>query len=236
MRLKKSEQILIGAAAVLIGFLFVVLLKTQTVWGIQQENQAAALPSLIQTEMENQQLAIENETLRSELEKYFQGKSASELLNQQLQEAKMNAGLVDITGPGIRITLDDSKQTVLEDENINLFVIHEEYIRDIFNALWNGGAEAIAVNRQRVMTNTEVFCSGSYIQINGTRQMPPYIIEAIGDTNALNSALNFYGWFKLGDLQEQNGIVRQLETIDSITIPKGRLRAYYYAEPVKEVI
>ena len=236
MKLKKSEQFLMGSAAVLIGFLFVVLLKTQTVWGLQQEIQAAAVPSLVQTEMENQQLAIENETLRAELEKYFQGKSASELVNQQLQEAKMNAGLVDVTGPGIRITLDDSQQTIPENENINLFVIHEEYIRDIFNALWNGGAEAIAVNRQRVTANTEVFCSGSYIQINGTRQMPPYIIDAIGDTVALNSALNFYGWFKLGDLQEQNGIIRKLETIENITIPKGKMRSYYHAEPVKEVI
>ena len=236
MKLKKSEQLLMGMAALFIGFLFVVLLKTQTAWGIQQESQDAAVPSLVQTELENQQLVLENENLSLELDRYFQGKSATELVYLQLQEAKMNAGLVDVTGPGVRITLDDSSRMIIANDDINLFVIHEEYIRDIFNALWNGGAEAIAVNGQRVMTNTEVFCSGSYIQINGTRQMPPYIIEAIGDTNALNSALSFYGWFRLGDLQEQNGIVRKLEAVETITIPKGKLRPYYHAEPVKEEI
>jgi len=234
MKLKRSEQLLLGTAAALIGFLFVILLKTQTVWGIQQASQEAVFPSLVQTDLENQQLSLENEKLRAELEKYFQGKTASELVTQQLQEAKMNAGLVEVTGPGIRITLDDSKEPVQAGENLNLYVIHEDYIRDIFNALWNGGAEAIAVNGQRVMTNTEVFCSGSYIQINVTRQMPPYVIEAIGETNTLISALNFYGWFKLGSLQEQSGITRKLETVEEIVIPKGHLRAYYHAEPVKE--
>jgi len=234
MKLKIKEQFLMGIAMALIGFLFIILLKTQTVWGIQQKAEAAAVPSLVQTELENQQLSMENENLYAELEKYYQGKSASELLNQQLQEARMNAGLVTVTGSGIRITLDDSKDAVPEFENRNLYVIHEEYIRDILNALWNGGAEAIAVNNQRVMANTEIFCSGSYIQINGTRQMPPYLIEAVGDANALTSALNFYYWFRLGDLQEQNGITRRLETMTNIVIPKGNLRAYQYAEPVKE--
>lgn len=234
MKLEKREQFLLGSACILIGFLFVILVKTQVVVGKQQESQNAAVPSLIQTEQENQKLADENEKLILELEKYAQGKSASELANQQLQEAKANAGLVRVQGPGLRITLDDSKNVVPEGENGNLYVIHEEYIREIFNALWNGGAEAIAVNGQRVTTYTEVFCSGSYIQINGTRQMAPYVIEAVGDTDTLKLALNFYGWFRLGDLQEQNGITRKLETLNEIVIPKGKLRAYYHAEPVKE--
>jgi uncharacterized protein YlxW (UPF0749 family) len=196
--------------------------------------QEAAVPSLIQTEQENQQLSVENEKIQLELVKYAQGQSASTLANQQVQEAKMNAGLVGVSGQGVRITLDDSKRVVKEQEDPMLFVIHEQYIREIFNALWNGGAEAIAVNGQRVTTNTEVFCGGSYIQINGTRQMPPYVIEAIGDTNTLSAALNFYGWFKLGDLQQQNGINRKLEVLSKVVIPAGKLRDYHYSEPVKE--
>jgi len=116
-----------------------------------------------------------------------------------------------------------------------LFLIHEQYIRGIFNALWNGGAEAIVINGQRVTTDTEVYCSGSYIQINGTRQMPPYVIEAIGDESALSGALNFYGiWIELGDLQKQNGLTRKPEVLSKVVIPAGNLRDYHFAEPVKE--
>jgi len=235
MQMDKRERSLLGLASVLLGFLFIILLKTQGAAGSQMVLPETAVPSLIQTEQENQLLSAENEKIQLEVGKYTQGQSASTLANQQLQDAKMNAGLVEVFGQGLRITLDDSKRVVKEQDDPKLFLIHEQYIRGIFNALWNGGAEAIAVNGQRVTINTEVFCSGSYIQISGTRQMPPYIIEAIGDTNTLKSALNFYyDWFRLGDLQDQNGITRKIEVLSKVVIPAGKLREYHYAEPVKE--
>ncbi|MPN27284.1 hypothetical protein SDC9_174714 [bioreactor metagenome] len=113
-------------------------------------------------------------------------------------------------------------------------MIHEEYIRQIVNWLWNGGAEAISVNGQRITSATEVFCSGSYIQINGTLQMAPYIIEAVGDQHNLQSALKFYFWDRLGEYQQQYGITRTLEAPDeTLTIPAGQLKKFKYAEPVK---
>ncbi|MGI6119070.1 MAG: DUF881 domain-containing protein [Desulfosporosinus sp.] len=236
MQLEKTERFLLGLASMLIGFLFIILLKTQGVDGSQVTRQETAVPSLIQSAQENQLLIAENEKIQLELNKYAEGQSASVLANQQLQEAQMNAGLITVTGPGVRITLDDSKRVDIGEDDPNNYFIHEQYIREIFNALWNGGAEAIAVNGQRVSTNTEVFCSGSTIQINGSPQMPPYVIDAIGDSNFLLSALNFYGWHKLGDFQEQYGIIRKLEVLESIIIPAGKFREYQYARPVKEGI
>lgn len=163
MKLEKRERSLLGLASILLGFLFVILLKTQGVAGNILTQQETAVPSLIQSEQENQQLSVENEKIQLELAKYAQGQSAFRLANQQVDEAKMNAGLIAVTGPGLRITLDDSK-SVAKEVDVNNY-IHEQYIRAIFNALWNGGAEAIAVNDQRVTTNTEVFCAGSYIQL-----------------------------------------------------------------------
>ena len=235
MQLEKRERSLLGLASIVIGFLFIVLLKTQGAAGSQVTRQETAVPSLIQTEQENQQISVDNERLQLELSKYAQGQSASTLADQQLQEAQMNAGMIAVNGPGVRITLDDSKRVAIGQEDPSSFLIHEQYIREIFNALWNGGAEAVAVNGQRVTTNTEVFCGGSYIQINGTRQMPPYVIDAIGDTNNLSSSLRFYFvWDKLGDFQLQYGITRKLEVLKEAVIPAGKLRDYHYAEPVKE--
>jgi len=234
MQLDKRERSLLGLSSILIGFLFIILLKTQGAAGSQVTRSETAVPSLIQTEQENQQISLDNTRLQQELAKYAQGQSVSTLANQQLQEAQMNAGLIAVNGPGVRITLDDSKRAAIGQEDPNSFLIHEQYILEIFNALWNGGAEAIAVNNQRVTTNTEVFCGGSYIQINGTRQMPPYVIEAIGDTNNLSAALKFYRWFQLGDFEQQYGITRKLEVLKEAKIPAGKLRNYRYAEPVKE--
>jgi len=108
-------------------------------------------------------------------------------------------------------------------------------LRTLINILWNGGAEAIAVNNQRITTHTEIFCSGSYIQINGTRQMPPYKIVAIGNQDNLQSALQFYFWDKLGEYQQQYGITRKLEVpSEPLRVPAAIERNYMYAEPVKE--
>ena len=232
MHLNKRELSLLGFSSIVIIFL-IIMLKAHGVSGSQVTLLETVVPSLIQSEQENQQLLTDNEKITQELAKYAQGQSASTLANQKLQEVKMNAGLIGVAGPGLQITLDDSKRSAIGQGDLQLFVIHEQYIREIFNALWNGGAEAIAVDGQRVTTNTEVYCSGSYIQINGTRQMPPYVIEAIGDKKTLSAALQFYGWFKLGDLQQQNGITRKLKVLGKVVIPAGIFREYHYAEPVK---
>jgi len=234
MRLNKKEQYLLGFASLLLGFLFIILLKANGVAGSQVTPQEA-VARLIQTEQENQQLSIGNEKIKQELVKYDQGQSAWDLANEQLKEAQMNAGLIGITGPGVQITQDDSKRAANAQEDSACFIVHEKDIRGILNALWNGGAEAIVVNGQRVTTNTEVFCSGLYIQINGTQQKPPYVIEAIGDTNILSGALKFYGWDKLGDLELQLGITRKPpEVLSNIVIPAGKLRDYHSAKPTTE--
>lgn len=234
--MNKKERFLLTIASMLLGFLFIILLKAQGVTGSQAVLQEkTAIPSLMQTEQENQRLSGDNEKLQIELAKYAKGQSSTKIANEQLKDAKMNAGMIAVSGPGLRITLDDSKRTAVGQDDPMLFLIHEQYIRGIFNALWNGGAEAIAINGQRVMTNTEVYCSGSYIQINGTRQMPPYVIEAIGDESTLTGALNFYSiWLVLGDLQKQYGITRKSEVLSNVVIPAGNLREYHFAEPVKE--
>ncbi|HZK55130.1 MAG TPA: DUF881 domain-containing protein [Desulfosporosinus sp.] len=220
----------------LLGFLFIILLKAQGIVGIEAAlAEKTAMPSLMETEQENQLLSGENEKLQLEITKYAEGQSSTKLAIEQLRDAKMKAGTIEVSGPGLRITLDDSKREAVGEENPMLFLIHEQYIRGIFNALWIGGAEAIAINGQRVTTNTEVFCSGSYIKINGTRQMPPYVIDAIGDESDLSVALDLQlTWILLGDLQKQNGITRKPDALSTVVIPAGSLREYYFAEPVNE--
>lgn len=233
MQLLPRGKYFLAMAALVVGFLLVLLMKQHGMSAEQNIRPESALPSLLAAEQENYQLSADNDKLRQELAKYAQGQSASSLVIQQLQDARMNAGLTEVSGEGIRITLDDSTRLVTGNDPQN-YVIHEEYIRQLVNILWNGGAEAIAVNNQRVTANTEIFCSGSYIQINGSRKMPPYMIEAIGDQKALQSALKFYLWDKLGDFERQYGIQRKLELLDKVTIPAAKLRDYHYAEVAKE--
>ena len=234
MYIKRKLAInIITVSMLIIGIFSVVIVKAY--YQAQQDalRQDATLPNLLQLEIENEQLAKENEKLWKELTRLQAGQSAAALASQQLDEGRMNAGLLPVKGLGIQIILDDSDLD--RNSEYGNYVIHEEYLRTLINILWNGGAEAIAVNNQRMTTHSEVFCSGAYIQINGTRQMPPYKIVAVGNQDNLKSALQFYFRDKLGEYQQQYGITRKLIVPEEpVEIPAGRQYNYRYVEPVKE--
>lgn len=224
---------LITAGLLLVSFFMTIVLKSYNSSNKNTQPQEVNVTNLLQLELENEQMAKENKRLATEMTQVQAGQSAEMLASQQLAGAIMNAGQVAVTGKGIRITLDDSIQD--RDSEASNYVIHEEYLRTIVNALWNGGAEAIAVNNQRLTTHSEIFCNGSFIQINGTRQMPPYEIIAIGNQNNLNGALQFYLWDKLGEYQQLYGITRKLESpAEPLNVPAAKTYEYQYAEPVKE--
>lgn len=234
MTLPKTGKVILTVAALVMGALFVSLLKSTGAAGTPNRTDRT-LASLIQIGQENEQIKKDIAKLKEELAKFQEGQNASKVVLEQLDKAKSNSGLTKVTGPGIRITLDDANIQNGNQDDPYYYVIHEEYIRQIVNWLWNGGAEAIAVNGQRIMGNTEIFCSGAFIQINQTLHMPPYIIEAVGDVNYLQSALNFYFWDRLGEYEEQYGITRKLDVpTEPLVIPAGKVQQFRYTEPLKE--
>jgi len=231
---KNTTLCLITIGMVFIGYFSVIAFEA---FGTKEHTSAqdTSFSNLLQYVAENQQLTNANEKLQAELSKYQAGATQEAIASEQLEKAKIDAGLIELTGPGILITLDDSNKPRDSQAELAQYLIHEEYLRAIVNALWNGGAKAIAINNQRLTTHTEIFCSGSYIQINGTRQMPPYKIVAIGNQNDLKSALEFYLWYLLDEYQQLYGIIRDPEyPIEPVTVPAAKQFTYRFAEPVKE--
>lgn len=233
MVINKSGKVLLTISSAMIGFLLVTLVNAHA--ATPSTGTETSYQSLAQVEQENQQLAADNQKIQEELNKFKSNQNASEVANEQLEKARISAGLAAMSGPGIRITLDDSKKTPSTDDNINMYLIHEQYLREIVNTLWNGGAEAIAVNGQRITSATAIFCNGSNISINDSPEYPPYVIEAIGVPSNLQGALDYvWTWDLLGSRQEQYGITRELEVPDRVNISAGKAETYQYAEPVKE--
>ena len=90
------------------------------------------------------------------------------------------AGLVAVRGPGLRVTLDDSGLEESPTDNVNDLVVHSQDVQAVVNALWRAGAEAIAINGQRLVGTSAVLCVGNTLLLNGTVHSPPYAISAIG--------------------------------------------------------
>jgi uncharacterized protein YlxW (UPF0749 family) len=92
----------------------------------------------------------------------------------------MLAGLVAVGGPGLRVTLDDSKLKTSPSGNVNDLVIHSQDVQAVVNALWRAGAEAIALNGERLVSTSAVLCVGNTLLLNGTVHSPPFEAVAVG--------------------------------------------------------
>ena len=231
--MKKKAIVYLTVVSLLTGTLLSLLINSYRVQA-QSVTLEAMWAALIQLELETSRVEAENRTLLSEINKIQSMEDQTSMAAQQLDDARLTAGLTALSGPGIRIILDDSDRLSEIGDDISLGFIHEKNLRDIVNALRNAGAEGIAINDQRLTTHSEIFCNGAFILINNTLQRPPYIITAIGNPKNLEAGLHFYFWEALEVQQNKYGITRQVELPEKpVTIPAARPYTYRYAEPVE---
>lgn len=131
------------------------------------------------------QLQSQNAVLQNEI----RNKSVSKDELAQLESQKAMAGMTAISGPGVKIVMDDSNSGSSEEA-----IVHAADLRDVVNLLWSGGAEGISINDQRVVFTTAIDCIVNTVLINNNKISTPFVITAIGDRdrmqNALSSPLN----------------------------------------------
>jgi uncharacterized protein YlxW (UPF0749 family) len=175
---------LLSAGAV-IGFVGVVAI------GLQPSAPEARLPSsyrlaaLIDRQgKENDQTRNEVVQLQDQLQTTREALSSQQagtaLQNSNIEHANTTAGLVAVNGTGFTVTLNDSTLESSPTGNVNDLVIHSQDVQAVVNAMWQGGAEAVSINGQRLISTSAVLCVGNTLLLNGTVHAPPYEISAIG--------------------------------------------------------
>lgn len=132
-------------------------------------------------------------------------------LKSELERARIIAGLTDVKGAGIVVTLDNSEYGMVEAIDI-LSVINELRASD---------AQAISINEERIVALTEVREAGRYIVINGRQKMAPFVIKAIAEPANLENALKVVGGVA-ERLQELYKINFTIEKRNELIIPKVR--------------
>jgi uncharacterized protein YlxW (UPF0749 family) len=108
-------------------------------------------------------------------------------LSSELDRVKMVAGLTEVKGNGVKITLDDAPAAVTE--HPEWLIIHDSDVVNICNELKKAGAQAISINGERIIANSELVCAGPTIKINRNRYPVPFEIMAIGDQEVLAESL-----------------------------------------------
>jgi uncharacterized protein YlxW (UPF0749 family) len=101
-------------------------------------------------------------------------------LNDQLEAARVAAGLVAVEGPGMVLQLDDSTVPVPSGASAADYLVTAQDLRTAVDGLWLAGAEAIAVNGERVTAVTAISDIGGSVLVNYAYLSPPYQITALG--------------------------------------------------------
>ena len=214
---------LLTLLCVVIGFIFIIQIKSVSNEKEEDNGQNKRL-EVVQQELsemneKNEQLSLQISYYKEELNKIMDESSDNDelikILNDRLKNAEIAAGLVNVHGSGLVITMRDSVENPLAIDT-NAYVIHAEDIMQVINELRDSGAEAISINDERILATSEIRCSGATVSVNNTRYSAPYVIKAVGPAENMENALKLRGG--VNELLSKWGIELFVEKRDSILI------------------
>jgi uncharacterized protein YlxW (UPF0749 family) len=138
-------------------------------------------------------------------------------------ELEMAAGLVAVEGPAVSVSLDDAPRREgrppVSDDPDDL-VVHQQDVQAVVNALWSGGAEAMTLMGQRIVSTSAVRCVGNTVILHGRVYGPPFVVTAVGDPDALRDALDDDpGVLFFRTYVERFGLGYEVRTQRSVTLP-----------------
>ena len=108
------------------------------------------------------------------------------------EELSVLAGLTPAVGQGLQVVLDDAprRPELPEGAVADDLVVHQRDVQAVVNALWRGGATAMQIMDQRVLSTSAVRCVGNTLILQGRVYSPPFLITAIGDPGRMQIALD----------------------------------------------
>ncbi len=149
------------------------------------------------------------------LERTESSRSVTVSLEQQLNSARIFSGAAAVSGPGISVTITAD------------YDLYSTDVIDIVNELKVSGAEAIAINNQRVTNKSRITQETDldehlFLALDGERLLTPIVITAIGDPATLEKGLIFTGGI-VDNLNTLYGIYPIVRQEEQVTMPAARL-------------
>lgn len=169
-----------------------------TARGTDLRAESADLPGIIKERTrENERSGQRVEALREDIDRLTRqeapGNRRLRALDEEATAVADEAGMTPVEGEAVTVTLDDAHldaDEVPTGFTVNDVVVHQQDVQGVVNALWRGGAEAMQIMDQRVISTSAVRCVGNTLILQGRVYSPPFTITAIGDPDELQQALD----------------------------------------------
>jgi len=155
-------------------------------------------------------------------------KGVDPTIKDTLNKANTASGFTPVKGAGLVVMVDDNPDPLRIGDNPENYIVHDITLLYIINQLNLGGARAISINGERLISSSEIRCAGPTILINLNRVSPPFEIRAIGNQQALTDAL--VKQISETDKLSISRIRMDIKKADNLTIPAyGGIVQYRYA-------
>ncbi|MCI0686715.1 MAG: DUF881 domain-containing protein [Sporichthyaceae bacterium] len=184
----------------MVGLLFVVTGKLAQGTDLRAGRSDRLADLIVSTERDNAIAQGELSTLRGEvgaLSAAAPGDGTITGVRDAVSELSDTVGLVEVAGRGVTVTLDDAPPGAIDrdhpgwpDPTPDDLVVHQQDVEAVVNALWTGGATAMEIMDQRVISTSAVRCVGNTLILHGRVYSPPFRIAALGDPAELTGALD----------------------------------------------
>lgn len=185
------------------------------------KREAELIEDLINLQSKYDTLQKDYEESKKIVEEYENGSGDNSALiasmRNEINNLSVLAGITDLRGEGIIITLEDG-ENVQEGSARTDTLVHDSDLLTVANELMVAGAEAVSINDERIISTSSIRCVGSVIQINSNKVGAPYVVKAIGNANYLESAINIKNG--VADLLKKLGIKVTVERNLDILVPK----------------
>jgi uncharacterized protein YlxW (UPF0749 family) len=132
-------------------------------------------------------LAGQVEQLRAEV-----GAASDVGVTDLIAELAPMAGLTEVRGPGVTVTLDDARppDPIPDGMTGDDYIVHQQDVQGVVNALWRGGASGITVMGQRLANTSAVRCVGNTVILHGRVYSPPFVIAGVGHVSRMVASLD----------------------------------------------
>lgn len=203
--------------------------KSELVAQIQARRRAADAEAARLRSLQAQVDQLQNQAL---------GQSDQRALQDRLAALSLVSGAEAVTGPGMRLVLDDAPSAPGNSADGNPRTnaqstdgkVLSKDLQIVVDGLWEAGAEAIAVNGQRLTSKSAIRFAGEAILVNYRPLTRPYTIDVIGDPNSLQAdfAGNDGGAYARA-LTDNYGIRVSMDNVGSLTLPAATTLTVRYA-------
>lgn len=149
------------------------------------------------------------------------------------------SGATEVHGPGVKLVVDDAKDTdqggggPRESTGFSdTGRVRDRDMQRVVNGLWQSGAEAIAINGQRLTALSAIRAAGDAILVDNRPLVPPYTVLAVGDGKRLSTAFqdSADGQY-LHVLQENYSIRSSISDQDEVRLPAAPSLIVRTAQP-----